>query len=206
MGRTLLDTNQFDGVQRDDLDITTTGQAVARKIIQGDGVTLSSTGTDAGTGDVTVGLGIAGLTVDASPDFAADYLVTYDASASAHKKILLPTLAHGTYTPTLTGVTNVASSAAYVCQYLRVGNTVTVSGQLQITPTSGNTYTELGVSLPIASAFTADRQLGGSGGGKGTQVTAALLHADITNDRAHFETRPGAGSQEYFFSFTYLIL
>jgi len=41
-------------VQRTDLDASTVGQAVVRKIVQGAGITLSSTGADSGTGDVTV--------------------------------------------------------------------------------------------------------------------------------------------------------
>src|SRR5258708_2851267 len=48
-------TQVLDGtIQRADLDISTVGQAVARKIIQGTGIALSSTGVDSGTGDVTV--------------------------------------------------------------------------------------------------------------------------------------------------------
>src|SRR5688500_4743620 len=39
----------------------------------------------------------------------------------------LPVLTSGTYTPTLTNTTNLDGSTAYECQYLRVGNTVTVS-------------------------------------------------------------------------------
>lgn len=38
---------------------------------------------------------IASLTADASPDGAADYVITYDASASAHKKVLLNNLPGG---------------------------------------------------------------------------------------------------------------
>jgi NAD(P)-dependent dehydrogenase (short-subunit alcohol dehydrogenase family) len=44
-------------IQRDDIDTTTPGQAIVAKLVQGDGIQLSSTGGDAGTGDVTVGLG-----------------------------------------------------------------------------------------------------------------------------------------------------
>src|ERR1700746_361987 len=40
--------------QRQDLDTSTAGQAVVTKIVQGSGITLSSTGADSGTGDVTV--------------------------------------------------------------------------------------------------------------------------------------------------------
>jgi hypothetical protein len=41
-------------VQRQDLDTSTVGQALVTKIVQGAGITLSSTGADSGTGDVTV--------------------------------------------------------------------------------------------------------------------------------------------------------
>ncbi len=43
-------------------------------------------------GNPTLNLDITGLTVDGSPDTAADYLATYDASASTNKKVLLSTL------------------------------------------------------------------------------------------------------------------
>jgi len=42
------------GVKRNDLNVTTAGQSVVRKIIAGLGIKLTSTGQDIGTGDVTV--------------------------------------------------------------------------------------------------------------------------------------------------------
>ena len=61
MARTQITGKQVgDGsVQRDDLDVITPGNAVIRKIIAGANITISSTGPDAGTGDVTIN-GIAG--------------------------------------------------------------------------------------------------------------------------------------------------
>ena len=41
-------------IQRVDLDTSTVGQAVIAKLVQGFGIQLTSTGGDAGTGDVTV--------------------------------------------------------------------------------------------------------------------------------------------------------
>jgi hypothetical protein len=41
-------------IQRIDLDTSTASQAVIAKIIQGTGITISSTGADSGTGDVTI--------------------------------------------------------------------------------------------------------------------------------------------------------
>lgn len=56
MAKTTLGGKQItDGtVQRTDLDTTTVGQAVIAKIIQGTNITISSTGGDSGTGDVTI--------------------------------------------------------------------------------------------------------------------------------------------------------
>ena len=56
MGATQLTGKQVsDGsVQRQDLDVTNAGFAVIRKILAGIGISLSSSGVDAGTGDVTV--------------------------------------------------------------------------------------------------------------------------------------------------------
>src|SRR5262252_9109150 len=56
MGATQLTGLQVkDGtIQRADLDVVTAGKAVITKIIQGTGISISSTGVDSGTGDVTV--------------------------------------------------------------------------------------------------------------------------------------------------------
>lgn len=49
-GRQILDHT----VQRDDMDVSTVGNAMITKVIQGTGISMSSTGADAGTGDVTI--------------------------------------------------------------------------------------------------------------------------------------------------------
>jgi len=56
MAKTQVRSQQLEdeGVKRDDLNSTTTGQAVVKKLVEGTGVQLTSTGVDAGTGDVTV--------------------------------------------------------------------------------------------------------------------------------------------------------
>ena len=58
-GKQVLDGS----IQRADLDVSTVGSAVVAKILQGANVTLSSTGGDAGTGDVTVGVPVDGYTI-----------------------------------------------------------------------------------------------------------------------------------------------
>lgn len=58
MARTQVRTQQVEdgGIQRVDLNTTTPGSAVISKVVQGSGIQLSSSGIDAGTGDVTVSL------------------------------------------------------------------------------------------------------------------------------------------------------
>jgi hypothetical protein len=116
----------------------------------------------------------------------------------------------GTYTPTLTNTTNVASSTASANQYMRVGNVVTVSGTVIIDPTTAATNTALGMSLPIASAISSSRQLGGSGSSFSTTKYGdnnIVIIGDATNDRAEFRLNPtGAASETYNFSFTYQVL
>lgn len=89
-----------------------------------------------------------------------------------------------TYTPTLTGVTNVDGSGSAVCAYVRIGNVVMVSGSITVDPTAAaSTLTELGISLPVASDFSLTTHCGG------TSCALSLLEpgsisADTTNDRA----------------------
>lgn len=59
MGQTLLTTREIGSVQRNDFDVTTTTEAVITKVIAGANCTLSSTGVDAGTGDVTVNASVS---------------------------------------------------------------------------------------------------------------------------------------------------
>ncbi|WP_394999739.1 hypothetical protein [Acinetobacter sp.] len=56
MARTVVGGAQVkDGsIQRADLDVTTVGSAVIAKVVQGTNITISSTGGDSGTGDVTI--------------------------------------------------------------------------------------------------------------------------------------------------------
>jgi len=43
-------------IQRADVDTSTPGQAIVAKLVEGGGIQLTSTGGDAGTGDVTIAL------------------------------------------------------------------------------------------------------------------------------------------------------
>jgi hypothetical protein len=117
----------------------------------------------------------------------------------------------GTYTPTLTNVANVTSSTAYVLQYMRVGNVVTVSGVVDIVATlAALTDTSIRLSLPIASAFTSSTQ--GTGTGVHTSTTtarnsfASLNSVAATDDMLLRFASNFAGTTSYFFTFTYQVI
>lgn len=113
----------------------------------------------------------------------------------------------GSYTPTLTNVANVAASTASLCYYARVSNIVIVFGNVTIDPTLGAaTTTQLGMSLPIASALTTGDQLRGVVA-QGTLNLGGDIFADSTNDRANFFfASPTTSNFIYSFMFGYVIL
>ncbi len=120
-----------------------------------------------------------------------------------------PVVAAGTYTPTLTNGTNVAASSASSCQYMRVGNTVTVSGKVNVTPTT-NGATALGISLPVASAIANNNECGGTGTVGNTTDLFGSIRGDATNDRAELIFTIGVSgttsAQDWYFTFTYRII
>ena len=76
MAQTFIKTVQIgDGeVTRQDFNTTVSGKAVVAKIIQGTGITISSTGADSGTGDVTINASGSSSVVkgSANVDFGSD--------------------------------------------------------------------------------------------------------------------------------------
>jgi hypothetical protein len=117
----------------------------------------------------------------------------------------LPTLADGTYTPTVTAVANLSDQAPYTNQYLRVGNTVTVSGFVYVDPTVVTTTTQVGISLPVASNFANIEDLAGTAVSVGGEKAA--LYADAANNRAMLEwVTSTIAAFAFAYTFTYRII
>lgn len=117
-------------------------------------------------------------------------------------------LAAGTYTPTITAVANCTIGGGYSAQYLRVGNTVTVSGKCDIDPTSATTLTQVGISLPVASNFSAEEHCAGVAATSGVTGYSGRIVADGTNDRAElqFVTATDVSNVGWSFHFTYQVI
>lgn len=119
----------------------------------------------------------------------------------------LPVLDFGKYTPTLTNVANLAASTAYECQWLRVGNVVTMSGRVDVDPSGAGASTQLGISLPVASAFGALENGAGVAFASGVASQGAALIADAANDRFQMQwIATDVANRAMYFTATYEVI
>lgn len=136
-----------------------------------------------------------------NPGYSAKFI--YDTTQSRWL-VVSPIVESGVYTPTLSNIANVDSSTAFECQYMRTGNTVTVSGMITIDPTTISTLTQVNMTLPITSNFGTLQDVGGTGS---NGAYAARILADTTNDRAQvYYIATDTGSQDWQFTYTYQII
>jgi hypothetical protein len=112
----------------------------------------------------------------------------------------------GTYSPSLTGVTNIGSTNTVSGLYLRVGNTVTVSGTVELTTTAaGSTLSEIDLSLPIASNFSAASDAAGTFANSADDESGEVS-ADATNDRLRLRWKSKQTTiRTFFFNCTYKV-
>lgn len=152
------------------------------QILAGDGLT--------GGGDLsanrTLNVG-AGTGITVNPDDIA---------------LTVPT-ASGTYTPTISNQSNLDSAAMLGnCNYMRVGNMVTVSGIVTVDPTASGFVTSLEMTLPIASNLGAAADVSGTACAGGIVQTGFII-SSIANDHAQLNFVSTTTASENM-AFTYL--
>jgi hypothetical protein len=142
-------------IQRVDLDVTTVGQAVIRKAIAGLGVSLTSTGADAGTGDVTVNLKSTAI-------FGAATLTnnTVATTETVVAKWAVPALSVSSLDNLGVALAAQVSSTATLTFRIRFGTAGTTADALLCTFTAGaagvaNAYHYLNAIVSFLSATTA---------------------------------------------------
>ena len=107
----------------------------------------------------------------------------------------------GSYTPTVTNVTNASVNSPGPCTVTRVGNSVSVAGHINITPTAAGTC-QVRLSLPVPFNLTAENQLAGNGASDGS--LSCRIKGDATNDGALLTfNAPSTTSQSFGYNFTY---
>lgn len=154
MPSTLIRGNQVvdEGIQRIDLNVTTAGQAVIRKVIAGTGVTLTSTGVDAGTGDVTINASgtAATVAVGTTTTGAAGSSASVTNSGSTSAAVFNFTVPQGA-----TGAAGAGDPWTYVKLAAPVtADTITVDTALAFTPLSNLHYVVEGVMVVRSPAIT----------------------------------------------------
>ena len=169
----------------------------------------NSTGVPAWTGSLTNGqllIGSTGATPTAAAITAGSGISVTNGAGSITVATAL-TIDASTYTPTLTNVANLDGSTTYPAQYMRIGNVVTVSGQVDIDPTAATVSTQLGISLPIASNIANANECAGTAVSSNTISEAGAILGDPTNNRAQltFLTTSTVNHPMYY-TFTYLII
>jgi len=138
------------------------------------------------------------------PDLDVDLCETPTNTAVAEPD---PSGTPGIYTPTVTIISGVDTLTVTDAQYMRVGNTVTVSGSftLQIADVGVAALFEL--SLPISSNLGATHHLAGIYSANEDQVFAGNITGSIANNRAVFSALGLWDSGlVYSYSYTYRVI
>lgn len=133
------------------------------------------------------------------PTFTVDAQGRLTAAGSA----AIPALDSGIYTPTVSIVANLDSVTANPCQWMRVGNTVTVSGAIQCDATA-LTNTQFEMTLPVTpSAFTGLNQAAGTMAAGGVTQSGIIqaVNAGTTARGVYIAT--DTNSRTMFFSMSY---
>ena len=120
-----------------------------------------------------------------------------------------PTLSSGTWLPTLSwaGPGNISAASAYVGQWMRVGNTVTASGYVDVDPMTTATATALQISPPVASSFAAVAHAAGTAFASAIAGQGAAIRALAGSGNVEMVWMAGdVSNQPMHYTFTYLVI
>jgi len=130
-------------------------------------------------------------------------------SVKAYVDAATPTYTSGTYSPTVSAVTNLdAASSPYAWTYIRLGNVVHVAGSLLLDPTSATTASVATVTLPVASNFSSQYQANGTvSSANVSTLGSGRVSANTTDDALSISFLSGSATSSGAYSVvaTYII-
>lgn len=194
----------------------------------GDGGALTFTGGNANStngngGNVNfypgagAGSGTDGLFVFVDPTTGNEATIA-TSSLTGNRAFLLPDtagtfaltsdFASGVYSPTRSAEANLDSNVTMSeAQYMRVGNTVTVSGRFTADPTLAATATSFEITLPVASNIGAVEDLAGTAFCGAIASQGAAILGSVANNTAVFQWVSGdITSQSWSYTFSYQVI
>lgn len=186
--------------------VTLDGNLSLKGVLSGTPVTLLGRLNDADSSLVqfnTLPASLGGVPTGGTTD---QVLAKNSNSNNDLKWMTLPTYTptEGSYTPTLTIVSNVTGTpTATGFEYQYIGNWLYITGKITFDPTNTGTLTEIGISLPSGYAYssTVDTDCVGSGICDVLNETH-LIKGDVTNDRATLRcTVVDVASREVYVSY-----
>lgn len=122
----------------------------------------------------------------------------------------IPVLATGTYTPTLSSIANCTSATASVAQWMQLGNVVTVSGSIQLTPNNTTSVFLVYMSIPVVANFLGASSKAGGVASRSNGNTSVACIGAINADSAgsqnvivFFSKSEAATTDTYSYTYTY---
>lgn len=86
---------------------------------------------------------------------------------------------------------------------MRIGAVVSVWGKADVDPTTGSTFTQLGISLPLASDFANAHECAGTA----SEFDSGKIVGDPTNNRAEMQfTSVDTANHAVYFNYGYRVL
>lgn len=120
--------------------------------------------------------------------------------------------ANGTYTPTISGGSNLGGTSVGTFMYSQVGNVVTVTGYCpNLSNVTGGTVTSFNLSLPVAVSFTAQQQAAGFGTfltlAASTVTNPLVVQANVSGTTAlvYYTVSTSSTGSPTFITFQYFI-
>jgi len=117
----------------------------------------------------------------------------------------LPEILKNSYTPTYSTGSNISSYTIYNCSYTKIGDAITVTGQLSVTPTTGGNITSFEMSFPLATGTSTASVFNGTGSAidQGTNTPISTAIEKGTGDNMRFSFKAGTTLEAHLIKFTF---